>query len=1139
MFKQTTGWITERRFLILASIAFGVAVTVLLNRLVMYSLSSWLQWVTAVVMAPVVAVRIYYLMRTRIRFGVHENYKLACLISVLLVMAGYFPLTSVRYPRLLQITATGEKNVLSCSGGVAILRVEEGQHSVGIVDIKNMGDWENLEGGTIRTRRLPSVIRQTLFTRAGESFRVVFLRNDSSGKVAVSFEGTRQLFDLYSPDKEEIEFRTLPGVPFWIRLIISITYFVIFSVIACFLLSDVIPPIHSAYIGLKEFIKSVPTRINKTDFAWKILLILCLYVLAYFIQLEWLKQLSLLSHVIVALRTGIGCGIILLVALKYNLFPDIGPDISSNSVSSEDRMFSMAWVGLGVILLIYLFAWLFFPAQFNPVTNVDANRNLTQLNQTLNWGAPFKIFNFNPYQGMGTVFDVGSPHLDPGVWLLQNSQGRPGLQLMAQVFYLLVCYASIVFLGYCLGLRGYAPILAAQWAIFSLFPPVHTVQISGAGYEYVTKADQFVLPYSLTYTALGLFALLGTRSFRSNLLILGTIPLLVLYSLHIKTLFIITSDVWLSLFALAVMVSRLDRRSLYWKFAVIVILAGLIALLRVDRLVLSTAQYMARVNFQNEVAVISPSWKHWWSRPFIMQKLDYLVLWMGMVAAAIWGRGRLRLYASVLLAGLGLLFAMSLIYSFSSIHWAYQMPNYWDWGTCGIYFIIATWGLQTLVERRLLSRRLYTIIFLVAALAVTLLSAHAIWILVAVLVPLSLQVSSTHRKGDIARTTSSLRTLALISVCLLVPLCTLRLYESRERYFIPPQKTLRTNIRYYITTQPEREYPPLLNYVRERIQLKPGGTFRGSVTGVFQIPEDRPYYWHENQGSYYTVIPERFKHTFFFLDFHELQMPSLEEYSQYVTPPLHVVVSRLLTRPQDYSISNMEIITRINPRIMRGLGVRYIYTDQKLNDRHLVLIKGLPYHEPTSTLEGEGLQLTRISKTVERDPSMMLRLYEVVAPNLAGFSPRQVRYNPTAEAALETLLEDSFEWDQQIVLHEPIKSDSEAVTQALAGAANGALRYDRDGIHIDATSEGTSLLLLPLQYSRCLVWRPAESSSVQARLLRANLLQTAVLFHGRAQGTIAFEFSFGVKNNCRRLDIADMEAMRFGELRPKGLYEYK
>jgi hypothetical protein len=77
--------------------------------------------------------------------------------------------------------------------------------------------------------------------------------------------------------------------------------------------------------------------------------------------------------------------------------------------------------------------------------------------------------------------------------------------------------------------------------------------------------------------------------------------------------------------------------------------------------------------------------------------------------------------------------------------------------------------------------------------------------------------------------------------------------------------------------------------------------------------------------------------------------------------------------------------------------------------------------------------------------------------------------------------------------------------------------FERGAIRVQAESRGHSLLLLPVQYSRCLV--PSEPA--KAKLLPANLVQTAMLFQGSIDLHIHLEYGL-FRPECRKQDIADL-----------------
>ena len=102
---------------------------------------------------------------------------------------------------------------------------------------------------------------------------------------------------------------------------------------------------------------------------------------------------------------------------------------------------------------------------------------------------------------------------------------------------------------------------------------------------------------------------------------------------------------------------------------------------------------------------------------------------------------------------------------------------------------------------------------------------------------------------------------------------------------------------------------------------------------------------------------------------------------------------------------------------------------------------------------------------------------------------------------------------------------------ALVPAANVTLTYQKFGLAVRASSAGRSVLVLPVQYSRC--W--TVSGQGDPKLIRTNLMQLGVSFEGTLDATLVFRFGPIHASQCRIDDIRDMERLRIREARaPRG-----
>ena len=98
---------------------------------------------------------------------------------------------------------------------------------------------------------------------------------------------------------------------------------------------------------------------------------------------------------------------------------------------------------------------------------------------------------------------------------------------------------------------------------------------------------------------------------------------------------------------------------------------------------------------------------------------------------------------------------------------------------------------------------------------------------------------------------------------------------------------------------------------------------------------------------------------------------------------------------------------------------------------------------------------------------------------------------------------------------------SDDIPATAAQARNVVMHIERDGIRIRATSEGPAHILLPIQFSHCLV----VVNELPARLARANLFQTLMSFDGAVDARIEFHFGLFADNKCRLRDGLDNKAL--------------
>jgi hypothetical protein len=318
--------------------------------------------------------------------------------------------------------------------------------------------------------------------------------------------------------------------------------------------------------------------------------------------------------------------------------------------------------------------------------------------------------------------------------------------------------------------------------------------------------------------------------------------------------------------------------------------------------------------------------------------------------------------------------------------------------------------------------------------------------------------------------------------------------------YAPPPLTrpLARNLNPYIWPPAET---PVTRFLARELALSPGAPFRGRVVSVAGSAFERAYLSAPliNQHNYDVM------NLFFSGNDHRLYgfwyfgIPTLVELNQFSSPFFHLVNARLLNAPGTQDLRSYETQSIVNRRVMALFGARYLIVDAPLPDGEPVLRYRL----------GEG-----------RD----LYVFPIADANVAGYSVVRTRQATSAKEAIAGLADPSFDLRTTAVLT--------AATElpALVPAVHSRVVVERGGYRVQAESAGTSLLVLPLEYSHCLRVELTGASATPPRLLRADLALAAILFTGRME--VRLQLRYGpLSSGCRMEDWREAEALRIGDAR--------
>ena len=278
--------------------------------------------------------------------------------------------------------------------------------------------------------------------------------------------------------------------------------------------------------------------------------------------------------------------------------------------------------------------------------------------------------------------------------------------------------------------------------------------------------------------------------------------------------------------------------------------------------------------------------------------------------------------------------------------------------------------------------------------------------------------------------------------------------------------------------EPFPNEPELVRYFEEAIGLRVGGEFRGSVM-LYAAPSEptMPNLW------IYGI-------------------PTVNEYSQLLTPQALYFSAALFKH--DIVLGDLN---QFVPWIATDATITISYSGRC---SHLACALSSPstaFTQPTNAI----FPLSHFHVALLQEPGNWV-VYELPNPNVGNYSPTEVMTAKSGPEIIAALGAPHFDFTKQVVL-------STAIDEPLVPAHNMRLSLIRGGLHVSGSSDGTSLVVLPQQFSHCL--RPRDT---RVRLVRANLLMTGVVFSGNIDTDIVFDYGI-FSPGCRRLDLAELRQL--------------
>jgi hypothetical protein len=208
----------------------------------------------------------------------------------------------------------------------------------------------------------------------------------------------------------------------------------------------------------------------------------------------------------------------------------------------------------------------------------------------------------------------------------------------------------------------------------------------------------------------------------------------------------------------------------------------------------------------------------------------------------------------------------------------------------------------------------------------------------------------------------------------------------------------------------------------------------------------------------------------------------------------------------------MGLSAEVFSRVLPMLGTRYFVVGNHSDPFYLL---PLAYELGQSLASQSGYPVITLPQGAHHNvgPASAWYIYELSRPNVGNYSPTQTLTAETGAAAAAIMIQPNFDFTRQVVL-------STAIDKSLVPARNMQMSLIRNGLHVSGHTDGTSLIVLPQQFSHCLRTRDGS-----VRLVRANLMMTGVIFSGEIDTDIISDYGLFTPR-CRWADISDIKKLQ-------------
>lgn len=305
----------------------------------------------------------------------------------------------------------------------------------------------------------------------------------------------------------------------------------------------------------------------------------------------------------------------------------------------------------------------------------------------------------------------------------------------------------------------------------------------------------------------------------------------------------------------------------------------------------------------------------------------------------------------------------------------------------------------------------------------------------------------------------------------------------------------------YQSADPLKVDAPIFDIINE---LKFEKEFKGSFATIF--PMKNNFYLGKNIENNYekswVYVRNMQRHLYnnidkkiFTTSLWENKIPSLEDHNHLISPFKYFFFSRFLSHPQDFQKKNWLFASKVDLTILKMLGVKYLLTNQILDEKELFL------------------------KSSESDD---FRLYQLSNPNLGDYYVKKIDFFEDSSKFMNRFNQKSIDFRSTAYLHH---NDQLELNKDLSIGQTEIFEIDKNSIRIKAKTESGSLLILPIEYRN--IFKSNESNNF--KIFRVNLFLTGIYFEKSIDLKFKYNSSFLKTLNGLKKDISDLDGYKFEE----------